>query len=183
MEKQKHLAEIINANGMQRTLKRLASEIVEQSGGAENLVFVGLHTRGYPIAVRLKEFIKKEEKIDVPLGRLDVTMYRDDIHHRAESLEMQVTEVPVDIDGKTVILVDDVLFTGRTIRAAMDALIDMGRPAVIRLAVMVDRGHRELPIKADFIGKYLPTSRGEEVSVKLKNIDGVDGVHLIATDD
>ena len=111
-----------------------------------------------------------------------MTLYRDDIRHRAGNLQMQVTDVPVDIAGKTVILVDDVLYTGRTIRAALDALIDLGRPANIRLVVMVDRGHRELPIKADFIGKYLPTSLGEEVSVKLKNIDGEDGVYLVSTD-
>ncbi|KAA3610978.1 MAG: bifunctional pyr operon transcriptional regulator/uracil phosphoribosyltransferase PyrR [Calditrichaeota bacterium] len=179
MKKEKYLAAIIDSKGVQRTLKRLASEILEESDGADNLVFIGLHTRGFPLAKRIIDCVKEEEHVDVPLGSLDVTLYRDDFGRRAESLQMQVTDVPVDIDGKTVILVDDVLYTGRTIRAALDALIDMGRPAKIRLVVMIDRGHRELPIKADFIGKYLPTSLGEEVSVKLKNIDGEDGVFLV----
>ncbi len=182
MKKEKYLAEIIDPNGFQRTLRRLASEILEQCGGAGNLVFIGLHTRGFPLAKRIIECVKTEENVDVPIGSLDVTLYRDDINHRAESLQMQVTDVPMDIAGKTVILVDDVLYTGRTIRAAMDALIDLGRPAKIRLVVMIDRGHRDLPIKADFIGKYLPTSLGEEVSVKLKNIDGEDGVYLVSTE-
>lgn len=182
MEKEKYLAEIINPHGFQRTLRRLASEILEQCGGAEDLVFIGLHTRGFPLAKRIIEEVKAEENVEVALGSLDVTLYRDDISHRAESLQLQVTDVPVDIAGKTVILVDDVLYTGRTIRAALDALIDLGRPEKIRLVVMVDRGHRELPIKADFIGKYLPTSLGEEVAVKLKNIDGQDGVYLVSND-
>ena len=180
MKKDKLLAEIVDARGVIRTLNRLAFEIVENNGGAENLVVVGLHTRGFPLAKRLVENIKAAENIDVPLGSLDVTLYRDDIAHRAESLRMQTTEVPVDIDGKIIILVDDVLYTGRTIRAALDALIDLGRPSAIQLAVMVDRGHRELPIKADYIGKYLPTSRGDEVTVKLKSTDGKDGVYLFA---
>lgn len=178
--KTKHLiAEIMDARGFDRTLSRLAHEIIERNRGSENLVFVGMRTRGVPLAQRVIEKIVQIEGRQVPLGMLDVTLYRDDVGKRNESLQIQATDIPFDIDGKVVVLVDDVLYTGRTVRAALDALMDFGRPSRIELAVMVDRGHRELPIKADYIGKSMPTSRGEEVAVKLKSIDGVDGVYLV----
>lgn len=175
------IAEIMDARGLDRTLSRLAHEIIERNGGVENIVIIGLRTRGAPMAERLIAKIEKIEGSKVPLGVLDVTLYRDDVSKRSEAMAMQATNIPFDIDGKVVLLVDDVLYTGRTIRAAMDALIDFGRPSRIELAVMVDRGHRELPIKADYIGKTLLTSLGEEVAVRLKNIDGADGIDLVVS--
>ncbi|MFQ5628601.1 MAG: bifunctional pyr operon transcriptional regulator/uracil phosphoribosyltransferase PyrR [bacterium] len=177
----KVIAEIMDARGLDRTLARLAHEIIERNRGAENLVIVGLRTRGAPLAERLNAKIEEVEGSKVPQGVLDVTLYRDDFSKRSEALAMQTTDIPFDLDGKVVLIVDDVLYTGRTIRAAMDALVDFGRPARIELAVMVDRGHRELPIKADYIGKSLLTSLGEEVAVRLENIDGVDGVDLVVS--
>ncbi len=173
------IAEVIDGRGLERTLARLAHEIIERNRGAENLVLIGLHTRGVPIARRLAELIRQIEGMEVPTGVLDVTPYRDDVGRRHEVLKLKTTHLPFDIDGKVVVLVDDVLYTGRTARAALDALMDYGRPARIELAVIVDRGHRELPIKADYIGKVLPTSLGEEVAVRLKEIDGEDGVFLV----
>ena len=175
------IAEIMDARGLDRTLARLAHEIIERNRGVENLVIIGLRTRGAPLAERLIAKIEGIEGSKVPLGILDVTLYRDDFSKHSESLAMQTTDITFDLDGKVVLIVDDVLYTGRTIRAEMDALMDFGRPARIELAVMVDRGHRELPIKADYIGKSLLTSLGEEVAVRLKNIDGVDGVDLVAS--
>lgn len=177
---QRIIAEIMDARAFDRTLSRLAHEIIERNRGVENLVFIGLRTRGAPLAERLIEKIEAIERIKVPLGVLDVTLYRDDVSRRADILSMQTTDIPFDIDGKVVVIVDDVLYTGRTVRAAMDALVDFGRPARIELAVMIDRGHRELPIKADYVGKMLLTSRGEEVAVRLKDIDGADRVDLVA---
>ena len=174
------IAEVMDARGLDRTLARLAHEIIERNGGVGNLVIIGLRTRGAPLAERLIEKIEEIEGVHIPHGVLDVTLYRDDFSRRSEALAMQTTNIPFDIDGKVVLLVDDVLYTGRTIRAAMDALIDFGRPSRIELAVMVDRGHRELPIKADYIGKTLLTSLGEEVAVRLQNIDGVDGIDLVS---
>ncbi len=171
---------------MNRTLARLANEIIESNRGVEHLAFVGIRTRGVDVAQRLVEKIEHFEGRKLPLGALDVTLYRDDLSYnqrgslqRMKKSRVQATDIPFDLDGKIVILVDDVLYTGRTIRAALDALMDFGRPAKIRLAVIIDRGHRELPIRADFTGKEIVTTPGEEVRVKLANVDGVDGVDLV----
>ncbi len=179
-------AEIMDAPGLNRTLARLANEIIESNRGVENLVFVGIRTRGVEVAQRLIEKIEQFEGRKLPLGTLDVTLYRDDLSynqrgslHRMKKSRVQATDIPFDLEGKVVILVDDVLYTGRTIRAALDALMDFGRPAKIRLAVIIDRGHRELPVRADFTGKEIMTTAGEEVRVKLANVDGVDGVDLV----
>lgn len=180
-EAKKIITEIMDTRSLDRTFARLAHEIIERNRGVEHLVFVGLQTRGAPIAKRLLSKIKDIEGIDVPLGILDVTLHRDDYSMRHEALKMQSTHIPFNLDGKVVVLVDDVLYTGRTVRAALDALMDFGRPSRIELAVMVDRGHRELPIRADYIGKNLLTSLGEEVAVKLQDIDGVDGIYLVAS--
>lgn len=172
-------AVLMDERSLHRTLSRLAHQIVESNRGAEDLVFVGILTRGVQIAERLIETIELLEGRRLPLGMLDITFYRDDMLRSLKKPRVQATNIPFDLDGKVVMLVDDVLFTGRTIRAALDALMDFGRPAQIQLAVLIDRGHRELPIKADFIGQEVKTTAGEEVRVKLKNIDGDDGVYLV----
>ncbi len=172
-------AQIINSEGLNRTITRLAHEIVERNRGVENLVVLGIRTRGVPIAERIIDKIYEIEHKRLPLGILDVTMYRDDVFKKIKQPKVQTTEIKFDIDGKTVILVDDVLYTGRTVRAALDAIMDFGRPTKIELAVLVDRGHRELPIKADYVGKNVPTSLGEEVQVKVKEMDDEDGVFLV----
>lgn len=168
---------IMTADDVRRVLTRVSHEIVEWNQGTEGLVLVGLRTRGIPLAERLAARIEEYEKSSIPVGKLDITLYRDDVDTRGP-LPMGPTDIPVDITGKRIVLVDDVLYTGRTIRAAMDALIDYGRPGMIRLMVLVDRGHRELPIRADFVGKNLPTSRDEDVTVHLMEVDGVDEVLL-----
>ncbi|MGH7496520.1 MAG: bifunctional pyr operon transcriptional regulator/uracil phosphoribosyltransferase PyrR [bacterium] len=179
-------AQIMDAPGMSRTLARLANEIIESNRGVDKLVFVGIRTRGVEVAQRLIEKIEQFEGRRLPLGSLDVTLYRDDLSYnqhgslrRMKKSRVQATDIPFDLEGKIVILVDDVLYTGRTIRAALDALMDFGRPAKIRLAVIIDRGHRELPIRADFTGKEIVTTPGEEVRVKLANVDGAEGVDLV----
>lgn len=169
--------ELMDAKDISRALKRLAHEISERERGIENIVLLGIPTRGVYLAQRLAHNLEHSEGGKVPLGSLDTGLYRDDYStHRAT---LHPTNVPVDITGKTVILVDDVLFTGRTIRAALDALNDFGRPAAVRLAVLVDRGHRELPIRADYVGRNLPTSRDENVQVQLKETDERDAVQLV----
>jgi pyrimidine operon attenuation protein/uracil phosphoribosyltransferase len=159
-----------------RALTRIAHEIIERNKGVENVCIVGIRRRGGPLAQRLAERIEKIEGINVPVGILDITLYRDDLTTLAAQPQIHRTEVYFDITDKEIVLVDDVLFTGRTIRAALDALMDIGRPKCIQLAVLVDRGHRELPIKADFIGKNIPTSRKEIISVKVTEVDGIDEV-------
>jgi pyrimidine operon attenuation protein/uracil phosphoribosyltransferase len=161
----------MDANDLQRAVWRMAHEIVERNHGLDDVVLIGLQTGGVPLARRLAEALRKIEGVDVPVGTLDVAFYRDDIGLRPV-LPEAVTDIPFDVSGRIVVLVDDVLFTGRTIRAALDALTDFGRPRAVQLAVMVDRGHRELPIRPDFVGKNLPTRRDEVVDV------GPDGVEL-----
>ncbi len=160
-----------------RALTRIAHEILERHRGVDGLVLVGMHTRGVPLALRLAEKIRLFEGVEVPVGFLDIGLYRDDIPVRDRSSNHS-TVMPVDIGDKKVVLVDDVLFTGRSIRAAMDALVDLGRPCLIQLAVLVDRGHRELPLRADYVGKNIPTSLGERVDVRLAEVDGTDSVFI-----
>ena len=168
--------ELLDAEDIRRALTRIAHEIIERDKGAADLVLVGIANRGDHLARRLADEIERIEGSRVPVGVLDITFYRDDIGLRAEAPEVQETRIDVDITGRTVVLVDDVLFTGRTIRAAMDALTDFGRPSRIRLAVLVDRGHRELPIRADFVGKNVPTRRDDDVRVRVRELDGDDAV-------
>ena len=168
---------ILSSQEIGRALQRIAHEILERNNGAHGLVLVGMHTRGVPLASRLARSISEFEGETVPMGALDIGLYRDDVSGGARPL-MRPTDIPIDIQGRRVVLVDDVLYTGRTIRAAMDALNDFGRPNAIQLAVLVDRGHRELPIKADYVGKNVPTSIDEIVEVRVNEIDGVDEVLL-----
>jgi pyrimidine operon attenuation protein/uracil phosphoribosyltransferase len=171
----KEKAQVLDEAGLDRALTRIAHEIVEQAGGAD-LALVGIKNRGETLAERIAEKIAGIESKRPAVGALDITLYRDDLGSRAEQPRVRSTEIPFPLKGITVVLVDDVLFTGRTIRAAMDALMDLGRPRVIRLAVLVDRGHRELPIRPDYVGKNLPTSRKESVAVMLREHDGQDRV-------
>jgi pyrimidine operon attenuation protein/uracil phosphoribosyltransferase len=164
-----------------RALVRVAHEIVERNHGAEYLVLVGIETRGVPLAMRLAKTIQGLENISVPVGSLDISLYRDDLSTLDLKPIIHRTNVPTDITGKHVILVDDVFYTGRSIRAAMDAIMDLGRPKSIQLAVLVDRGHRELPIRADYVGKNIPTSNNEEIKVKLMEADAVDKVTILAS--
>ncbi len=167
---------VMSGGDMDRALRRIAHEIVERNRGADDLVIVGIRTRGVPLAERLMDLLEEIEGSSVASGVLDIGMYRDDLDSRPRTV-LGPTEVPI-IDGKTIVLVDDVLYTGRTIRAALDALADLGRAAVVQLAVIVDRGHRELPIRADFVGKNLPTARAEHVTVRVAETDGEDGVWI-----
>ncbi len=162
-------SQVLDADAIQRALTRIAHEIIERNSGIDELLVIGLQTGGVPLAERIVELLAEFENAEVPLGRLDVALYRDDIALRPV-LPEAVTDIPVDVDGRIVVLVDDVLFTGRTIRAALDAVHDYGRPNAVQLAVMVDRGHRELPIRPDFVGKNLPTSRNEVVDVTLDEV-------------
>jgi pyrimidine operon attenuation protein/uracil phosphoribosyltransferase len=167
---------VLDARDISRALSRISHEILERNKGPEDLVLLGLPTRGVPLARRIAEKIAAVEGIEVAVGALDVTMYRDDLRANPTRSPHKTDIPPTGIDGKTVVLVDDVLFSGRTIRAALDALGDLGRPASVRLAVLVDRGHRELPIRADHVGKNLPSARSERVGVRLAEIDGRDEV-------
>ena len=169
-------AQVLDEQGIDRALTRIAHEILERTQGTEGLAMVGIRTRGVSLARRIADKIRAIEGEAPEVGVLDITLYRDDIGLLAEQPTVKATEIPFAVKGKTVILVDDVLFTGRTIRAALDALIDLGRPRMIQLAVLVDRGHRELPIRPDYVGKNLPTSRREAVAVLLKEHDGEDRV-------
>jgi len=166
---------ILTADDVSPVLRRLAHELIEANHGAADLVLLGIQTRGVPLAERLAALIGEIEGVDVPHGALDATLYRDDLSRRGPK-PLGETRVPVDVDGRTVTLVDDVLYTGRTIRAALDAVSELGRPARIRLVVLVDRGHRELPIRADHVGKNLPTSYGDRIRVLVEEIDGEDAV-------
>lgn len=170
--------ELMDAQAMDRAIRRMAHEILERNKGAFGLVLVGIHTRGVPLAARIAQHIQRVEGADVPCGSLDITLYRDDLREIADQPVVKGTSIPVDIGGKVVVLVDDVLYTGRTARAALDALMDLGRPRAVQLVVLVDRGHRELPIKADYVGKNVPTSAQEVVGVHLAEVDGEDKVVL-----
>ena len=172
-------AKIIDEEGLSRTITRLAHEILERNKGSKNLILLGMRTRGEFIAERIKAKITEIEKCEPAYGILDVTLYRDDFRTRLKQPEISVTSITFDVNGKDVILIDDVLYTGRTVRAALDAIMDLGRPDTIQLCVLVDRGHRELPIKADFVGKNIPTSINEEVRVRLKDIDEEDAIYLV----
>ena len=165
---------ILDSDGIQRAITRIAHEIVERNQGTKNLVLVGIRTRGVYLAERLQKQIRAIENTDVPLGMLDITLYRDDLQEIGPRPEVGETKLPADVTGKILILVDDVLFSGRTVRAALDAVIDFGRPRAIQLAVLIDRGHRELPIKPDYVGKNIPTSKEEEVILRLSEKDGRD---------
>jgi len=172
-------ARVMNAVDIKRTILRLAHEIVERHHGVQNLGIVGIRTRGVFVAQRIVEAIREIEGEMLGLGVLDITLYRDDFRIRKVGPGVQVTDIPFNMEGVDIILVDDVLYTGRTSRAALDALMDYGRPARVQLAVLVDRGHRELPIKADFVGKNIPTANHENVQVRLQEVDGLDEVVLL----
>jgi pyrimidine operon attenuation protein / uracil phosphoribosyltransferase len=172
---------LMSAEDMQRALVRIAHEIVERNKGANDLVLVGMQTRGVPLAGRLAATIRGLEGITVPVGSLDISLYRDDLSSLSLKPTVHRTDVPVDVTDKQIVLVDDVFYTGRSIRAAMDALIDLGRPQSIQLAVLVDRGHRELPIRADYVGKNIPTSKIEEIKVEIKEVDGEDRVIVVSS--
>ncbi|MGH2363249.1 MAG: bifunctional pyr operon transcriptional regulator/uracil phosphoribosyltransferase PyrR [Chloroflexota bacterium] len=169
---------MMTADDIRRALTRIAHEIIERNKGTRNLALVGMRTRGIPLARRLASQLDDLEHLQVPVGELDITLYRDDLSSRALQPLVGATRLPVDVSGKVIVLVDDVIFTGRSTRAALDALVDFGRPRAIQLAVLVDRGHRELPIRPDYVGKNVPTARSEAVAVSLHETDGRDEVVL-----
>ncbi len=167
---------ILTGQDLRRALARIAHEVVERNRGVEGLVLVGLRTRGVPLARRLARTLQELEGVAVPLGELDITLYRDDLARRRLQPRVGPSDVPVSLTDRTVVLVDDVLFTGRSVRAALDAIMDFGRPSSVQLAVLIDRGHRELPIRPDYVGKNVPTALDEEVQVRLEETDGIDEV-------
>jgi pyrimidine operon attenuation protein/uracil phosphoribosyltransferase len=171
-------AQVMDAVALERALIRIAHEILERNKGAEDLVLLGIRTRGVPLARRLGAQLQRIEHRPVPVGAVDITLYRDDLRGR-KCRPVHSTEIPCPLDAKHVVLVDDVLYTGRSIRAAMDALTEFGRPRTIQLAVLIDRGHRELPIRADYVGKNIPTARDEQVSVLLQEVDGENAVVIL----
>jgi pyrimidine operon attenuation protein/uracil phosphoribosyltransferase len=172
--------QILSADDIRRALTRNAHEIAERNEGVRNVVLVGIRRRGVPLAHRLAVTLADFEGVQVPVGTLDITLYRDDLGLRGPAPIVRSTAIPVDITGRTVVLVDDVLYTGRTVRAALDALTDLGRPERIQFAALVDRGHRELPIRADFVGKNVPTARDEQIETRLQEVDnGEDGVFIV----
>jgi len=175
----KHKAVVMDEKAMQQALRRIAHEIVERNKGLDKIVLVGIRKRGVPLAERLQAYLNEIEAFDIPFGILDITLYRDDLAQRQEQPKVHTTDVPFDLTDKHVVVVDDVLFTGRTTRAAMDALVDFGRPASIQLAVLIDRGHRELPIRADYVGKNIPTARSELIEVKVQKIDQENRVDIL----
>lgn len=169
---------VMDDKAIQRALTRIAHEIIEKNKGTKDIIIIGIRKRGVPLAERLSTIIERIEGVKIPTGILDITLYRDDLAHMSYQPEIQETYIKEDITDKTLILVDDVLYTGRTIRAALDALIDLGRPQKIQLAVLIDRGHRELPIRADYVGKNVPTAAKETISVKLSDTDDCDQVFI-----
>jgi pyrimidine operon attenuation protein/uracil phosphoribosyltransferase len=179
-----HEKPILDADEIRRAIVRIAHEIAERNEGIHDVILVGIRRRGVPLAERVAAIMTNVEGQRVPVGQLDITLYRDDLSHRSTAPLVHKTDIPVDITGHTVVLVDDVLYTGRTVRAALDALADLGRPGRIQLAVMIDRGHRELPIRADFVGKNVPTSHDEQVEVRLHEVDAEeDRVLIVRRDD
>ena len=174
---------VMATDDIRRTLARIAHEIIERNKRTDHLILVGMHTRGVPLAKRLTASIASFERLEIPVGTLDISLYRDDLSLLDFQPVVQRTDIPVDVDGKSIVLVDDVLYTGRSIRAAMDALTDLGRPQSIQLAVLIDRGHREMPIRADYVGKNIPSSRDEEIQVQLVETDGIDEVAIIPVAD
>lgn len=173
------MPEVMDADRMSRALTRIAHEILERNRGVDELALVGIRTRGVPLARRLARALKEINGDDVPTGALDITLYRDDLLGKLEQPQLKGTDILFDLTGRDVILIDDVLFTGRTIRAALDELIDLGRPRSIQLAVLVDRGHRQLPIRADYVGKNIPTAANESIRVHVTEVDGEDTVLLM----
>jgi pyrimidine operon attenuation protein/uracil phosphoribosyltransferase len=173
-----HAKTVLSGGDVHRVVDRIAHQILEKTQGAQDVVLLGIATRGVPLARRLADRIQAFENLSIPVGTLDITLYRDDLRRHAVRAVGRTQEPAGGIDGRRVVLVDDVLFSGRTIRAALDALSDLGRPAAVQLAVLVDRGHRQLPIRADYVGKNLPTALTETVRVKLAEIDGIDEVQL-----
>lgn len=172
-------ARLMDGDAVGRTVKRIAHEILEKNMGAENTVLVGIRRRGMPIAQMIRDAIYSIEGVMLPAGELDIRFYRDDLENRYDEPDVRRAELPFDITGKNVVIVDDVLYTGRTARAAIEAVFSLGRPACIRLAILVDRGHRELPIRADFVGKNVPTSKSEIISVKVPEYDGELAVEIL----
>lgn len=172
-------SKIIDKEGFDRILTRIAHEILEKNKGSKNLILMGMRTRGEFLARRIKDKIKTIDNEDLPLGVLDVTLYRDDFRMRLKQPEVSVSNITFDINEKDIILIDDVLFTGRTVRSAMNAIMDLGRPSSIQLCILIDRGHRELPIRADYVGKNIPTSQDEEIKVKMEEHDGEDAIYII----
>ena len=171
---------ILSADDIRRTITRIAHQIAERNGGMQDVVLVGIRRRGVPLSSRIAATVADFDGVQVPVGALDITLYRDDLKLRGPATVVRSTSIPVDITGRTVVLVDDVLYTGRTVRAALDALADLGRPARIQLAVLIDRGCRELPIRADFVGKNIPTAHDERVATRLREVDGgEEGVFIV----
>lgn len=170
---------VMDQAGVHRALVRIAHEIVERNKGIDGLGIVGIRNRGDYLARRIGAEVGRLEGAEVPVGAMDITLYRDDLHRGADHAPVQITDMPWEVDGRTILLVDDVLYTGRTVRAALDALMDFGRPQAIQLGVLVDRGHRELPIRADYVGKNLPTQRSENVQVRLTETEGIDEVAIL----
>ena len=171
-------AEIMDEAAMTRAIKRIAHEIIERNKGTENLMLIGIQRRGVPLAQRIGALIMQEENVELPVGTLDITFYRDDLSLLDEHPQVKGTDIPANVNDMNVVMVDDVLYTGRTARSAMDAIMDMGRARTIQLAVLIDRGHRELPIRADYVGKNVPTSRQEMVKVSVREYDGSEAVEL-----
>ena len=174
-------AKVVDEETLTRIITRIAHEILERNKGTKNLVLIGMRTRGEFLANRIFEKIKSIENIALPFGVLDVTLYRDDFRTRLKQPQVSVSNITFDINEKDIVLIDDVLYTGRTVRSALNALMDFGRPSSIQLFVLVDRGHRELPIRADYVGKNIPTAPWEEVKVKMKEVDGEDAIYLVET--
>ncbi|HED38488.1 MAG TPA: bifunctional pyr operon transcriptional regulator/uracil phosphoribosyltransferase PyrR [Ignavibacteria bacterium] len=172
-------SKIVDSGGLQRIITRISHEILEKNNGSNNLVLMGMRTRGEFLANRIFRKLKEIGNMELPLGVLDVTLYRDDFRTRLKQPDVSVSNITFDITQKDIILIDDVLFTGRTVRSALNAIMDLGRPNSIQLFVLVDRGHRELPIRADYVGKNIPTSSDEEIKVKMNEIDGEDAIYLI----
>lgn len=172
-------SKIVDKEGFDRILTRISHEILEKNKGSKDLILIGMRTRGEFLAKRIQEKINSIDKENIPFGVLDVTLYRDDFRTRLKQPDVSVSNITFDINEKNVVLVDDVLYTGRTVRSALNALMDFGRPSTIQLCILIDRGHRELPIRADYVGKNVPTSNDEEIKVKMNEIDGEDAIYLV----